>query len=343
MADQRSAAVVDLPMTGTTEQRQVVEVRATLCRRVPRDDVVSLTSLERCATKHTSPIAYRQGKKLGRRPMPLGPSQPQRPTIEANDHRRQIPACRQLGDELIADRTAAHLGGRPPVRPGTDQILHPDRDHDRRSSAASAGRTVAPGNTTQSAKRGIEAAMIERDMLIGSAIPPATGLVEAIGVAVEQRPDLIDDRVWSLDSQTGQARVGPTRRNRVPSHPPGRRLRLIPGVGIVGRRLLLQVPFHDPGRLIGIEPTGQIQQIGRNLAGRLVGRLRQRVDAVTTEGTLPRLFFESRVGCQRHGPAGISIDRTTGSTTPPCRQMGPSPAPLGAGITAGARQPGNRQ
>jgi len=81
---------MDPPVAASAEKRQVVEVGASLGRSMPGNDVVCVASLEGGATEHTAPVAYRKSQVLGGRCMPVGPAEPQRPSVEADDHRRQV-------------------------------------------------------------------------------------------------------------------------------------------------------------------------------------------------------------------------------------------------------------
>ncbi len=325
-------------MTGTAQERQVVEVRSTFGRGMPRNDVVGLAPLKRRPAQNASTVAYHQRQKLGGRSVAPSSAQPERSAVEPHNHGRQITGRRQVAQEPIADRAAADLDGSVPIRAAPSEVIDPDRDHDRRPR-----RLAAPTAATEPATGCIESPVIERRMLLGGTFTPTRRPVGAVGIVVQQRPELVDECVRALDAETGQTGVGPARRNRVPAHPPGRHLGFVYGVGIGGRRAPAQILLDLSGRLIGVEAAGPIDQPGGNLAGELVGRLRQRIDTVTAELPIAGPGSQLRIGGQRRGSTGVPVDRSTGSPGPTARQVRPGSTPLGPGITIGPRQPGNSQ
>ncbi len=331
-------------MARPAQQDQVVKIGAPLGRCMPRNDVVGLASLEGRAAEHAAPVPHHQRQELSCRSVAAGPAQPQRLPIQPNNHGREVGTGSEFGHELVADRTAPELGGRSPAGVATTQVAKPDGDHDRR---ARAGRAAMPNATIAVASEPVdgcvEAALVEGCMLTWWPITTAGVLIGPIGVGVQQRPDLIDQRIRALDANPGQRRLRATGGNRVATHTPSRHLCLISGVGIGGGGLLLQVVLHQTSCLIGVKPAGQIQQIRGDLACGLVGCLGQRVDPVATQPSVTGLFPEPGVGGQHRGSAGVSVDGPVRPAPSPTRQMGSSPPALRTRVTLGTGEPGNRQ
>jgi len=184
--------------------------------------------------------------------------------------------------------------------------------------------------------------MVERDVLIGGSVTAPGGLVGGVGVAVQQGPQLIDDRIRPFDTEPGQTGIRPAGRNRVAPNPPGRHLSLVAGIGVSRRRPFIQVLLDQSSGLVGFEPTGPVQEISRNLARGFVGGPGERIDAITGQRTLQGLGAEPGIGRQSRGSACITIERPLRPPAWPARKMSPSAPSLGTSITVGTRQPGNR-
>lgn len=298
--------------------------------------------------QHTTPITNHEREELCCRGLTSTPTQPERASVGSLEQERQVASRSVLGHQLVADRTAADLPGGPTTS-ATVEIADPDGDNHRRPTTTTcagltaAADTAAPGSREQR-DRSVEPPMRERHML-GDRPVAATGItIGGIGLRVDERPDLIDQRIRTLDPEPGQGRILSSGRDGIAADTAGPHLALISSVGIGGRGSLLQILLDHPGRLVGIESADQVEQVGRDLPRRFVGGLGQGVDSVAAHPADGSLLRQPAIGGQRRCAAGVRIHRSAGPTPadPTHRQMDPRPPTIRAGVAAGPGQPGDR-